>query len=129
MIVHASEEILIGKYVLSFFEAFLRKLWDTVGKKEDVWYSYWVTEYLKALNSQDEGVRQAACGHLTPIVIKINKTSLAYILQAYLVEYKATENKSIQTLESLLTLLRIARQNKMICICDNTQDIRLEATA
>ena len=31
MIVHASEEILIGKYVLSFFEALLRKLWYTVG--------------------------------------------------------------------------------------------------
>jgi len=51
MIVHASEEILIGKYVLSFFEAFLRKLWLTLHGKEDLWYSYWVSDYLKALNS------------------------------------------------------------------------------
>jgi hypothetical protein len=35
MIVHASEEIMTGKYVLSFFEAFLKKLWHTVNGKQD----------------------------------------------------------------------------------------------
>ena len=34
--------------------------------------------------------------------------------------------KSIGSLESLMTLLKVARQNKMICICDGTQDIQLE---
>lgn len=28
-----------------------------------------------------------------------------------------------------MTLLKVARQNKMIIICDDTQDIRLEASA
>ena len=69
------------------------------------------------------------CTHITPIVIKINKMSLAYILSKFLQEYKSIEHKSIGTLESLMTLLKVARQNKMICICGDTKDIRLENSA
>lgn len=129
MIAHTSAAIVIGKYVLAYFEAFLRKLWTVCAFKEDEWYSYWVSTYLKALGSQDECLRTAACTHLTPIILKINKMSLAYILQKFLEDYKNVDNKNINTLESLLTLLKIARQNKMICICDDTKDIRLEKSA
>lgn len=69
------------------------------------------------------------CTYITPIVIKINKMSLAYILSKFLHEYRNIEHKSLGTLESLMTLLKVARQNKMIYICDDTKDIRLEKKA
>ena len=81
---------------------------------------------MNALKSNDEALRTAACTYLTPIIIKINKPALAFILQKFLQDYKAIEHKSIGTLESLMTLLKVARQNKMLVICDATHDIRLD---
>jgi len=36
------------------------------------------------------------------------------------------EQRDISSLQSLMTLLKVARENKMITICDDTKDIRLE---
>ena len=74
-------------------------------------------------------MRQSVCTYITPIVIKINKMSLAYILSKFLQQYQMTKDKSIGALSSLMTLLKVARQNKMICIHDDMKDIRLEASA
>jgi hypothetical protein len=129
MISHTSEALVIGKYVMSYFEGFLRRLWTAVGEKADLWYGFWTDEYLSALKSSDEALRAAACTHITPIVIKINKQSLAYILSKFLDSSKSISHENTSSLESLMTLLKVARQNKMICISDKTQDIRLEGSA
>jgi len=41
----------MGKYVLAFFESFLRKLWVAFEGKQDKWFETWVDEYLAALKS------------------------------------------------------------------------------
>jgi hypothetical protein len=66
--------------VLAYFEAFLKKLWIAVDLNAEVWYSYWIEDYMNALKSNDEALRTAACTYLTPIIIKINKPALAFIL-------------------------------------------------
>jgi hypothetical protein len=44
------------------------------------WFDLWINEYLLALCSDDEGLRDSVCTLITPIVIKINKNSLPLIL-------------------------------------------------
>ena len=124
MISYTSEAAVIGKYVLTYFEAFLRKLWAAVESKPELWYAFWIKDYLAALRSGDESLRASVCTFVTPIVIKIHKMSLAYILSKFLQENKNIELKSVDSLASLMTLLKVARQNKMICICDDTKDIK-----
>lgn len=129
MIMHTSETAVVGRPVLNYFEAFLKKLWLAVDGKPEPWYAFWIKEYLEALRSDDESLRTSVCTHLTPLVIKIHKMSLAYILSKFLEEHKTLEQNSVGSLESLMTLLKVARQSKMICICDDTKDIRLEKGA
>ena len=86
MISHAPETAVIGKYVLTYLEAFLRKLWVAVGSKPELWYAFWIKDYLEALRSGDESLRASVCTFVTPIVIRINKLSLAYILSKSLQE-------------------------------------------
>jgi hypothetical protein len=126
MIQFATETQTVGKYVLNYFADFLKKLWSAVGGRADAWYKYWIDDYLQALRSNDELLRTAVCTQLTPIVTKINKMSLAVILSEFLNEYKGLTQQSVSTLEPLLTLLKIARVNKMICISDLNKDVRLE---
>lgn len=121
LIIHSTETFLIGKYVTTYFEAVLRKLWISVEGKQEIWFSYWIDDYLAALKSPDETLRNSVVSFITPIMIKINKMSLAYVLSKFLGDFQ-----NIGSLEPLMTLLRVARENKMICICDDTQDIRLE---
>jgi len=82
-----------------------------------VWRSFW-QPYLDALSSPREDLRASVCTHVTPIIVKIDKSSLGYILQWLLENQKAEEN-GIGSLESLLTLLKIARQHKMVVFADN----------
>jgi hypothetical protein len=87
--IHFSKEIqVMGKYVLAFFESYLRKLWTTFEGKQDKWFETWINEYLAALRSGDDSLRAAVCTHITPIVIKINKISLPYILSRFLQDYQ-----------------------------------------
>ena len=118
MIALSTETLVIGKYVLTFFEALLRKLYFAVSCNQEEWFGFWIDQYLRALKAGDEALRTAVCTYITPIVIRIDKISLAYILSKFLHEYKSVEQKSISTLESLMTLLKVARQNKMIYVCD-----------
>lgn len=129
MIELSSETPVIGKYVLTFFEALLQKLWASCSAsgKPDAWFEYWIACYLKALHSDDEALRTAACTYITPVVVRVNKMSLAYILSRFLDEQQVDERRqNASSLESLMTLLKVARQNKMIQICDDTNDLRLE---
>lgn len=87
MIAHTSETAVVGKHVLTYFEAFLKKLWAAVVGKPELWYTYWIDDYLRAVRSGDETLRTAVCTHLTPIVIRIHKMSLAYILSKFLEEH------------------------------------------
>jgi len=129
MISYTSEAAVIGKYVLTYFDSFLRKLWAAVESKPELWYAFWIKDYLAAIRSGDESLRASVCTFVTPIICKIHKMSLAYILSKFLQEHKNIELKSVDSLASLMTLLKVARQNKMICICDDTKDIRLEKSA
>jgi len=129
MIEFSTETLVVGKYVLNFFEALMRKLFTAVDRKQDAWFAFWVEDYLKCLRSDDESLRIAVCTYITPIAIKISSMSLAYILSKFMEEYRelVQENKSnLGALSSLMTLLKVARQNKMLCISDQTEDIRLE---
>ena len=80
MIYFSKETQVLGKYVLAFFESFLRKLWTSFEGKQDKWFEIWIDDYLNALRSGDDGLRSAVCSYITPIVIKINKISLPFIL-------------------------------------------------
>jgi hypothetical protein len=124
MINFSKETLVMGKYVLAFFESILRKLWTSFEGKQDQWFDTWINEYLSALRSGDDSLRSAVCSNITPIVIKINKISLPYILSRFLQEYQKIEGKNIGTLSSLMTLLKVARINKMIVI--HEKDIRLD---
>lgn len=106
---HSSEAVVIGKYVFVYFEALLKKLWTAVGGNAEKWYAFWIDDYLEALSSEEDGIRVAACSHLTPILLKIHKMSLAYILSRFLASYKDVQHKSSVALESLMTLLKVAR--------------------
>jgi len=44
-------------------------------------------------------------------------------------DLKYVEQRDISSLQSLMTLLKVARENMMIRICDDSQDIRLEENA
>jgi len=66
---------------------------------------------------------------ITPIVIKVNKNSLPLILSTLLNAPTEEESKQFYSngsMEQILTLLRIARQNKMLLIPEDDSDIRLE---
>ena len=69
----------------------------------------------------NESLRDAVCAQITPIVIKINKNSLPLILATLLSEGTLT----MQVLEQVLILLKIARQNKMLVI-NEKEEIRLD---
>ena len=86
MIELSCETPVVGKFVLSFFEALMRKLWDSCSEagKSDKWYAYWIGPYLKSLKSEDDTLRTSVCTYITPIVVRINKMSLAVILQEFL---------------------------------------------
>ena len=57
MISHTSEAPVIGKYVMSYFEGYLNKLWRAVGEKPQDWYAFWTDQYLAALKSPDDSLR------------------------------------------------------------------------
>lgn len=112
MIELSCETPVVGKYVLSFFEALMRKLWESCSQASqgDKWYSYWIGPYLKSLKSEDDTLRTSVCTYITPIVVKINKMSLAVILQEYLADRE--KNKAdfkVSQFEPLMTLLKVAR--------------------
>ena len=122
-----------GKYVLNFFEAMLKKALSgargsglgTVSSAENEkrWFDLWINHYLDAmLSSDNEALRDGVCTQITPIVIKINKNALPLILASLL-----SNGQSMQILEQVLTLLKIARQNKMLVI--DGQELRLEPKA
>ena len=94
MIELSCETPVLGKYVLSFFEALMRKLWESCQEagQTDKWYSYWIGPYLKSLKSDEDALRTAVCTHITPIVVKINKMSLAVILQEFLKDLQANQS-------------------------------------
>lgn len=56
------------------------------------------------LNTRNEALREGVCTQITPIVIKINKNALPLILASLL-----SNGQSMQMLEQVLTLLKIAR--------------------
>lgn len=62
-------------------------------------------------------MRTSVCTHVTPIIVRLDKSCLGFILQWLLENQKAEEN-GIGSLESLLTLLKIARQHKMVVFAD-----------
>lgn len=84
MIYYSTETVVCGKYVLTFFEQFLRKLMNVMSSSQQEWFDAWTNEYLEAIQSGDEALRQSVCSYITPIVIKINKMSLPYILSRFL---------------------------------------------
>ena len=84
MIYYSTETVVCGKYVLTFFEQFLRKLMNAMSSSQQEWFDAWTNEYLEAIQSGDEALRQSVCSYITPIVIKINKMSLPYILSKFL---------------------------------------------
>lgn len=88
MLLYSTETLVMGKYVLGFFEAFLKKLWGAVGKDHEKWHKYWMDDYVNCLLSENDALRQAVGQLITPIVIKINSMSLAFILSRYLQEFK-----------------------------------------
>jgi hypothetical protein len=104
-----------GKYVLNFFEAILKKALSgargngqgTVSSAENEkrWFDIWINQYLEAMmNPKNEALRDGVCTQVTPIVIKINKNALPLILASLL-----STGQSMQILEQVLTLLKIAR--------------------
>lgn len=98
----ATDTLTNGKYVLNFFEALLKKaLTRSSPEVEQRWFAIWVDEYLSALRSPHEALRDAVCALITPIVIKLNKNSLPLIL-ATLLSAESTgahEHLSMQILE------------------------------
>jgi len=56
------------------------------------------------LSPKNEALRDGVCTQVTPIVIKINKNALPLILASLL-----STGQSMQILEQVLTLLKIAR--------------------
>lgn len=109
MISYSTETVVCGKYVLTFFENILRKLMTAMSSSLQGWFDAWTNEYLVAIQSGDEALRQSVCSYITPIVIRINKMSLPYILSKFLQQYQMTKNKSIGALSSLMSLLKVAR--------------------
>ena len=79
---------MMGKYVLAFFEVLLKKLWSITGGRQDAWHQYWIEPYLSALRSDDDILRTAVSNYITPIIIKINKMSLAFIMSNFISERK-----------------------------------------
>ena len=83
------ETNMIGKYVLNFFENLLRAAKSKCAEHEKCnfliiiileWFDIWIDEYLEGMKSPHEKLRNSVCTLITPIVIKINKSSLPYIL-------------------------------------------------
>ena len=87
MIGLSTETPVLGKYVLGFFEELLLKLLLAGEKKTEEqvfftrpeWNTFW-TPYLEALASPDEQLRSAVCTHVTPLIVKLDKNSLAHVL-------------------------------------------------
>lgn len=123
------ESVTSGKYVINFFEAFLKKALSRGNKdSEKRWFDIWIEEYLRALRSTNEDLRDAVCTLITPIVIKVNKNSLPLILST-LLSVGDYRQLSMQILEQVITLMKIARLNKMLVIDDGEYEvpsIRLE---
>ena len=77
--------------MINFFESLLKKaLGNTVEQEQSKlynfkvlgWFSIWIDQYLSGLKSQNEQLRDSICNLITPIVIKINKNSLPFILSS-----------------------------------------------
>eukprot|EP00347_Sterkiella_histriomuscorum_P008658 403344256 len=123
-----TEAVTTGKYVINFFETLLKKAMGKSLQQEQRWFDIWINEYLNSLQSPKENIRDAVCSLITPIVIKINKNSLPYILSTLLTDSQTGQPRplSTQTLDQILTLMKIARSNKMLIIDDSDHTIKLE---
>ena len=82
-----------------------------IEKKLDFWKTYWLEDYIHALETQKRDIVKGIVNNVNPILARIDKNSIGLLLKEFEIRGKITDKKFLW---AFVSLIKLAREKSMI---------------